>query len=319
MAETPALGAGFGKRVVRFVLALVALLILRAILGVLPMLKNASPFGDSLMSPLVLANAGVDITILLVLLSFGVGLGRSIHANYGKMPDLGTIVSLLTATLVLGIAYSSFQTPVACLIWTPANLATCGLQSATAPNVNFGDLGALGQQLSQAAAKAQANLVTGSLIMAMQAAAVGCLTQPPDLYGWVFLILIAIPVVAIAVLVARNLDTLTELLFRQAAPATGPTFGSGHGNASRFNSRTDGGLSAEDVERLTKLKSLMDSGLISKDDFETQKKRILGLTGPDPAPAGEAEELRKLKALLDAGALTQEEYEVQKLRFLDRS
>ena len=43
------------------------------------------------------------------------------------------------------------------------------------------------------------------------------LRQPPDIYGWTFLILIAIPVVGIVVLVSRNLDGLTEVVSRAAS------------------------------------------------------------------------------------------------------
>ncbi|MFZ3264341.1 MAG: hypothetical protein WA172_10100, partial [Terriglobales bacterium] len=58
----------FGKRVVRLAMTVVGLLVLRAILGNLPMLANATALGSSLMSPLVIADAIVDTLFLIVLL-----------------------------------------------------------------------------------------------------------------------------------------------------------------------------------------------------------------------------------------------------------
>jgi hypothetical protein len=38
---------------------------------------------------------------------------------------------------------------------------------------------------------------------------------------------------------------------------------------------TSSGISMEDLERISKLKSMLDNGAISKDEFETQKRFIL--------------------------------------------
>ena len=77
-------------------------------------------------------------------------------------------------------------------------------------------------------------------------------------------------------------------------------------------------MSARDiVEKLGKLKSLLDSEVISKEDFETQKMKLLGRTAPDSKPA-EPEDFRKLKSLLDSGALTEEEYKTHKERLLEQ-
>ena len=51
----PILDRNFEKRAIRVALAIVGLLFLRAILGALPMVKNASPISGSLLTPLVLA------------------------------------------------------------------------------------------------------------------------------------------------------------------------------------------------------------------------------------------------------------------------
>ncbi|MEM4115981.1 MAG: SHOCT domain-containing protein [Saccharolobus sp.] len=66
--------------------------------------------------------------------------------------------------------------------------------------------------------------------------------------------------------------------------------------------------------KLLKLKTLMDSGVISKEDFEAQKNKLLrGMSSSDSVE----EKLKKLKSLLDSGAITQEEYERQKKAVLE--
>jgi putative membrane protein len=73
---------------------------------------------------------------------------------------------------------------------------------------------------------------------------------------------------------------------------------------------------AVDLDQLAKLKGLLDSGAITKDEYEAQKNRILhpGM----PQPSGIEDELRKLKSLYDSGAITQAEYEDQKRKALSR-
>jgi zinc-ribbon domain len=64
-----------------------------------------------------------------------------------------------------------------------------------------------------------AKLASGSTLEAYQKVAVASLRQPPDLYGWIFLILSVLPVVGIVILGSRNLDRITELLFHKARVA----------------------------------------------------------------------------------------------------
>ncbi|MEM4115980.1 MAG: SHOCT domain-containing protein [Saccharolobus sp.] len=72
---------------------------------------------------------------------------------------------------------------------------------------------------------------------------------------------------------------------------------------------TEGGLSDNNLDKVIKLKTLMDSGVISKEDFEAQKNKLLrGMSSSDSVE----EKLKKLKSLLDSGAITQEEYDQQK-------
>ena len=73
-------------------------------------------------------------------------------------------------------------------------------------------------------------------------------------------------------------------------------------------------LSSEDMDKLIRLKTLLDQGAITQADFDAQKRIILR----EPLPAVEPVELQRLKQLLQAGALTQDEYDVQKQNFLSR-
>jgi len=212
----PLLGRELGKRAVRFALTIAGLLILRAILGAVPMLANASVIGESMMSPQVIADAVADTLILVVLLQFGFSIGRAVEENSSRYPDVGRIMLLATLIVVLLIAYRQYETPTACLIVSPSDLSKAG-QSYQAP-INFDQiLPGLGQMV-QGIARAQMNMATGPTLAAYQRIAVIVLRQPPDIYGWTFLILIAIPVVGFVVLVSRNLDAFTEAVFRAASP-----------------------------------------------------------------------------------------------------
>ena len=117
------LGAEFGKKAIRLVITVVGLLVLRAVLGALPMLNNASAIGSSLMSPLVMADALVDTLILVVLSRFGLVIGRSVGENSTRFPDVGKIISLATLVVVLLIAYHQYETPTACLLVSPSDLS----------------------------------------------------------------------------------------------------------------------------------------------------------------------------------------------------
>ncbi len=74
-----------------------------------------------------------------------------------------------------------------------------------------------------------------------------------------------------------------------------------------------------DIKRLEKLKSLLDAGAITREEFDKGKRAIIGRdeeeeTGvDDPVVA----RLRQLKTLYESGALSEEEYEEQKELVLD--
>jgi hypothetical protein len=315
-------GPNLVKKLIRLTVSVIGLVILRKILGSLPMLKNASAIGDTLLSPLVLCYAVVDTVILLVLLDFGMGLGRDIQAKDQRLADVGKIISRVTVMLVLVLAYSAYEVPAACFFVDRTDLINLG-KNATATNV--GDFMRLwGQMVSQISAAAVQN-ATGDALIAYQRLAVAVFRQPPNIYAWTFLVLIAIPVVGLIPLVSRNLDNLTELLahaataFQRPAHTPEPAVASHPpGTVERDASSGQGMSPGEAVEKLIKLKSLLDSGTISNDDFDHQKQKILGRITPDSTSATLPEDLKKLKALHDAGGLTDEEYELHKRLFLEQ-
>ena len=181
------------------------------------MLAKASPIGNWLMSPLVIADAVVDTLLLLVLLRFGLRLGRSVAANSTRFPDVGKIISLATLAVILLIAYGQYETPTACLFFSPSDLSKAG---QTLSSINLDQLAPGLAQMMQGIAKAEVNMATGATLVAFQKAAVVVLRQSPDIYGWTFLILIALPVVGIAVLISHNLDGFTEAVFHAASASS---------------------------------------------------------------------------------------------------
>ncbi len=79
------------------------------------------------------------------------------------------------------------------------------------------------------------------------------------------------------------------------------------------------GVTMESLDRISKIKALLDSGAISKEEFESQKKLILKPEeAPSAHPSGVEDELKRLKQLYDSGALTTAEYEEQKKRALQK-
>jgi hypothetical protein len=315
-------GPNLVKKLIRLTVSVIGLVILRKILGSLPMLKNASAIGDTLLSPLVLSYAVVDTVILLVLLDFGMGLGRDIQVKDQRLTDLGKIISRVTVILVLVLAYNAYEVPAACFFVDRTDLINLG-KNTTATNV--GDFMRLwGQMVSQMSAAAVQN-ATGDALIAYQRLAVAVFRQPPNIYAWTFLFLIAVPVVGLVPLITRNLDNLTELLahaataFQRPAQTSGPAVASGSPATVDTGSSSGQGMSpGQAVDKLMKLKSLLDSGAISHEDFDQQKKKILGRTTPDPKSATQPEDLTKLKALHDAGGLTDDEYELHKRLFLEQ-
>ena len=76
--------------------------------------------------------------------------------------------------------------------------------------------------------------------------------------------------------------------------------------------------SEEFMDKVKKLKALLDSGAITKSEFDTQKRKLLGVAGgkknagADPLQV----KLQELKELYDSGALDEDEYNAQKKAIL---
>jgi Short C-terminal domain len=320
---SPTFAQSVWKKLVRFVLTALGLLFLRAILGSLPILKNAAAFGDSFMTPLVLAYMIVDTVILLIVLDFGILLARDLQARYEHIPDLSKLISVATILLVLLFAYRVYEVPTACLVVQRTDLLSLGQNQSSAPG-SFGDfIRAWNQMVGQVSETAMQN-ATGDALVRYQQLAVALLRRPPDIYGWTFLVLITVPAIGTVALASRHLNTFTELLSHagtgmgRTAQGPGAFARPGASAAAESVSVASESMSPTDViEKLLKLKSLLDSGVISKDDFDNQKIKLLRRTVSHSKPV-EPEEFQLLKSLLDSGALTQEEYKAQKERLLEQ-
>lgn len=195
-----------GKRLVKVVIAVLALLMIRVIMDHLPMLKNASPIvvgGNSLQTtnmsqnaseaysawlsslrsnptsadmqraaqevarscsgvgmifPISIANAIVDSLIFVVLILSAMGFKRLIQAQSRRLPEGGVMILLLVLTIVVALAYGSYDGIFPPLLGTDANL-----------------------------------------------------------YGWFFLVLGLVPLVGLIVVGARNMDAVTEVIFASAS------------------------------------------------------------------------------------------------------
>jgi hypothetical protein len=157
------LASQIGRKVIGAIISVVGLLIVRGVVGALPMLKNAPPIESVGITPLMIAQAIVNTLIFVALLRFGVGLSSILRAGYPAFPDSGPILNLVVITGVVAWAYSSYS-----------------------------DL------------------------------SLPLLRENQQFYGWVFLVLVIAPVFGILVLTARNMDTITELLFKTARGTAAP-------------------------------------------------------------------------------------------------
>jgi hypothetical protein len=186
------------------------------------MLKNATAFGNTFLSPIVLSNAIVDTLILVALLTFGVGASRILRQSYPRVPDLSTATFLATILLILVLAYNLFELPIACIVISPQDAFTADAAKAAQIGAQLG----VGDMFNQIATGMSAQLaqtlknVSGDTLAAYQRLAVFKLRQSPDIYGWIFLLLSAMPVVGIVVLGSRNLDRISEMVFHKAREAT---------------------------------------------------------------------------------------------------
>ncbi|MGD0872121.1 MAG: SHOCT domain-containing protein [Bryobacteraceae bacterium] len=281
-------GSRLGKKAMRVVVAIVGLLLLRAVLSSLPMLKNASYIGGTFLTPGVLANAIIDTLILAAIFGFGLGASGELRQFYPKSPHLGQAVLLLVVLLVLVLAYYLYELPIACVLISPQSV----------------------------------NVAAGTTADTLDTWLKPYMLQNHTLYTWIFLLLAAIPVAGLVLIGARNLEAVSDLLFHKATsvgagqghepepPSAGPRMQATMPAAAGTGAGAD--LSPESMEKLMRLKTLLDQHAITQADFDAQKRAILQGTPAQQEPA----ELQRLKQLLNAGVLTQEEYDSQRKGFM---
>ena len=325
----PSLATRVVKLAIKAGVSVVALLMLRGIVGSLPMLKNSPAIsdtflGDTLLSPLLIANAIIDSAILAVILVFGIRLGHLVRVQGERFAELGSIVTQATLVVILILAYKMYELPAACFFVGRTDLVNLNTSN---PSAAYGDfIRAWGQLINQANATIIQN-ASGEALNSYQQLALAVFRRPPNYYAWAFLILIAIPIIGLVPLVHRNLDTMADLLSHGAALLQGTSHPIAAGPAppttSPGTSQPEPHVEAPQqmplkvvVEKLIKLKTLLDSGAISTADFQSQKQRVLGLPIALTATNLDPDDFIKLKALFEAGALTEAEYETQKQKAL---
>jgi uncharacterized membrane protein len=302
------------KKAILFLANLIALLIIRAIIGGISTVKNSSPFGDSLMSPLLLFYAVVDTVLLVVIVDFGITLAGELQSRYPEIPSLRSVLLLFTAVLGLAVAYRIYETPAACLLTQRTALANSLQKSAPGTEKHTADVS--GAVLAQN--------VTGQSLELYRHLAVARFRQSPDIYGWIFLLLITCPIVGSALLVSQSPREFADLLSQLAGRArTRPQFSAVVALSKAFMNAqavSTGGRSLSREEMLQKiatLKLLRDSRSISDEEFQQQKGNILARDTSDPRPVAPGD-FDKLKELLDSGALTEDENQRLKNRFLEQ-
>lgn len=96
------------KPVIRFTIGLVVLLVVRALVSALPMIRDATISGFPL-TPLQIAIAVVDTIIIVILLNFGKDIGSSLRFRVERFPEIGTIVTLIIVLIAVSIAYTAYD------------------------------------------------------------------------------------------------------------------------------------------------------------------------------------------------------------------
>jgi hypothetical protein len=74
---------------------------------------------------------------------------------------------------------------------------------------------------------------------------------------------------------------------------------------------------ADSIEKLSKLKVMLDSGLITRAEFDSQKNLVLHPSAPTASGGSVEAQLAKLKSLYESGAITKDEYDQQRQALLN--
>jgi hypothetical protein len=286
------LGREVGKRLVRVAIAVVGLLLIRLVLVNMPMLKDAKP---------IVVGSGISQSQVGDLSQVWEQWAR---ANPGSASDAQALRDQIAK------AYSGIG-----LIF-PISIATAIIDSLIFAVLIVSAAGFNGLIRGRSRRLPEGGFIIQLLIIVIVVALaynsyMGVI--PPlmgsqsNLYAWIFLVLGLLPLIGLIVVASRNLDAITEVVFSSTSRAVAPSSPTRGTASSTFTQ--------DDIARLKKLKELMDQGVISKEDFEVQKNRILNPMAGTAVPE-EPDELRQLKELRDGGALTEEEYQTQKRRIL---
>jgi ribosomal protein L40E len=97
------------KPIIRFIIGLVILLIIRAVVSSLPMIKDVTIAEEFPLTPLQIAILVVDTIIIVVLLNFGREMGNSLRFTVKRLPEVGTIVNLVVVLIAVSVAYRAYS------------------------------------------------------------------------------------------------------------------------------------------------------------------------------------------------------------------
>lgn len=110
MATTRVSMAGqVGRKLVGLIVSVIALTIIRSVLGTLPVLRNAAPIGESGITALMIQQAVLDTLILAALLRFGFHLSAILRAGSTVFPESGPLWNLIIITLVVAAAQNAYS------------------------------------------------------------------------------------------------------------------------------------------------------------------------------------------------------------------
>lgn len=100
--------AKFMKPVIKLVIGLVSLLIIRYIVSVIPMVKDARVSGMPV-TPLQIVRAVINTVILVVLLNFGRELKRVGRNIFQKFTEVGDVANMVVILITICIAYTVYD------------------------------------------------------------------------------------------------------------------------------------------------------------------------------------------------------------------